>query len=88
MDINPKTAEKLGIRDGQRVRIETEAGCAYAYARFTMGLREDVVQGISGWWGEYNINKTVGWGQYAAGVGTVCDRGYLCRVLPAEEEEA
>lgn len=88
LDINPKTAEKLGIRDGQRVRIETEAGCAYAYARFTMGLREDVVQGISGWWGEYNINKTVGWGQYAAGVGTVCDRGYLCRVLPAEEEEA
>ena len=67
--------------------VESRAGKAYAYARFTRGLREDVVQGISGWWEEYNINKTVSWGQYAAGAGTVCDRGYLCRVLPAEEEE-
>ena len=88
LDIHPKTAETLGIHDGQKVLVETRAGKAYAYARFTMGLREDVVQGISGWWEEYNINKTVSWGQYAAGVGTVCDRGYLCRVRPVKEEEA
>ena len=61
------------------------AGRAYAYARFTVGLRRDVVQGISGWWGQYNINLTVPWGRYAQGVGTVCARGYLCRVTPVEE---
>ena len=66
--------------------VESTGGSAYAYARFTLGLRRDVVQGISGWWEEFNINKTVPWGQYAQGVGTVCARGYLCRVSPVEEE--
>ncbi len=87
LDINPETAESLGIADGQKVLVESPAGKAYAVARFSSGLRPDVVQGISGWWGEYNINKTVGWGQYAAGVGSVCDRGYLCRVSPVTEIE-
>lgn len=88
LDIHPRTAASLGIREGQKVRIESTAGTAYAYARFTLGLREDVVQSISGWWGEFNINRTVPWGQYASGVGTVCARGYLCKVTPVKEEEA
>ncbi len=86
LDIHPDTAGDLGIREGQKVLVESTAGKAYAYARFTLGLRRDVVQGISGWWDDYNINKTVPWGQYAQGVGTVCARGYLCRVTPVEEE--
>lgn len=85
LDIHPDTARKLGIRDGQKVLVESTAGKAYAYARYTLGLRRDVVQGIAGWAGEYNINRTVPWGQFAAGVGTVCARGYLCRVAPVEE---
>jgi len=85
LDIHPDTAARLGIRDGQKVLIESTAGKAYAFARFTIGLRRDVVQGIAGWGGEYNINKTVPWGGYAAGVGSVCMRGYLCRVIPAQE---
>lgn len=86
LDIHPETAKSLGIADGQRVRIDSTAGTAYAWARYTLGLRRDVVQGISGWWNKENINRTVPWGQYAAGVGSVCARGYLCRVSPAEEE--
>ena len=86
LDIHPDTAAALGIRDGQKVLVESTGGSACAYARFTLGLRRDVVQGISGWWEEFNINKTVPWGQYAQGVGTVCARGYLCRVSPVEEE--
>ena len=77
---------KMEVQVGQKVRIESTAGTAYAYARFTLGLREDVVQGISGWWGEFNINRTVPWGQYAAGIGTVCARGFLCRVTPVKED--
>ncbi|NLX63872.1 MAG: molybdopterin-dependent oxidoreductase [Clostridiaceae bacterium] len=82
--INPKTARRLGIENGRKVKVESTAGYAYAYAYYTEGLREDVVQATSGWWGEYNINKTVPWGKYAEGIGTVCARGYLCRVTPAE----
>lgn len=85
IDIHPETAARFGIRDGQKVCVETPAGKAWAYARFTVGLRQDVVQTISGWWGEYNINRTVPWDNYAAGVGSVCARGYWCRVSPAEE---
>ncbi len=86
LDIHPDTAKVLGIADQQKVLVESTAGRAYAYARYTLGLRRDVVQGISGWWGSYNINRTVPWGQYAEGVGTVCARGYLCRVTPVDEE--
>ena len=75
----------LGISDGQKVLIESTAGKAYARARYTFGLRRDVVQGIAGWAGNQNINRTVPWGKYAEGVGTVCARGYLCRVSPVEE---
>ena len=85
LDINPHTAMSLGISDGQKVLIESTAGKAYARARYTVGLRRDVVQGIAGWAGDQNINRTVPWGKYAEGVGTVCARGYLCRVSPVEE---
>ncbi|HBR03082.1 MAG TPA: hypothetical protein DD738_10755 [Ruminiclostridium sp.] len=84
--INPDTAGKLGIADGAKIKIESTAGQAYAFARYTEGLREEVVQGTIGWPGEYNVNKTVPWGQYAQGVGTVCCRGYLCRVEPVNEQ--
>lgn len=88
LDIHPDTAKKLNIADGQKVLVESTANYpAYAYARYTLGLHPDVVQGIAGWAGEYNINLTVPWGQYADGVGTVCARGYLCRVTPVEEEK-
>jgi anaerobic selenocysteine-containing dehydrogenase len=85
LDINPDTAAELGIADGQKVLIESTAGKAYAYARYTLGLHPSVVQGISGWWGEYNINKTVPWGAYSEGIGSVCARGYLCKVSPVAE---
>lgn len=85
--INPATAEQLGISDGMRVRVQSSAGSAFAYARFTFGMAQGVVQGVSGWWGEYNINKTVPWDGFAQGMGTVCARGYYCSVTPAPEEE-
>lgn len=85
LHINPKTAQKLGIENGSKVKVESTAGYAYAYAAYTEGLREDIVQGISGWWGENNINKTVPWDNFAKDIGTVCARGYLCRVTPVKE---
>lgn len=85
LEINADTAAKLGISDGQKVLVESPAGKAFAYARCTYGILPEVVMGISGWWYEFNINKTVPWGQYSQGIGSVSCRGYLCRVSPAEE---
>ena len=86
IDINPETAKKYNIKNGQKVKIESVAGHAYAYARYTLGIRTDVVQGIPGWWGENNINLVVPWGKYAEGDGTVCCRGFLCRIEPVMEQ--
>ena len=85
--IHPKTAQKYGIPDSGRVRITSTAGTAYAWARYTLGIREDMVQGVPGWTGDENINRLVPWGRYAQGIGTVCCRGFLCRVEPADEED-
>lgn len=87
IDINPKTAERYGIKDGGKVLVRTNAGTAYAYARFTLGMKDGVVQTISGWWDEYNINKTVEWNKYAAGVGSVVARGYWCSISSAEDSD-
>lgn len=85
LEINAFTAKSLSILDGQKVLIESETGSAYAYARYTEGIREDVVMSISGWWDEYNVNKTVPWCGYSQGIGSVACRGYLCRVSPVNE---
>jgi len=87
LEINRETAARLGIADGQKVLVESTAGKAFAYARCTLGIRPDVVMGISGWWGEQNINRTVPWGAYSEGIGSVCARGFLCRVTPVPEGE-
>lgn len=86
IDMSEKTASKYGIKNGGKVLVKTAAGEAYAWARFTSGLKEDVVQTISGWWDEYNINRTVGWDKYAAGVGSVVARGYWCSLSGVEDE--
>jgi anaerobic selenocysteine-containing dehydrogenase len=86
LDIHPETAKSLHIHDGQKVLVESTAGKAYAIARYTLGIRRDVVQGIAGWPDEQNINRTVPWGSYSEGVGSVCARGYLCRVTAVGDE--
>jgi anaerobic selenocysteine-containing dehydrogenase len=41
--INPVLAKEIGVGDGEQVRIETRAGKAEGKARFTQGIRPDVV---------------------------------------------
>jgi anaerobic selenocysteine-containing dehydrogenase len=82
--LHPDTAALHGIRDGDQVVIETQTGSALGYARVTEGLQRDVIQASPGWWGEENINRVIPWGNYAEGIGTVCMRGILCRVKPAQ----
>lgn len=85
IDINPATALRYGIKDGGKVLVKSPAGEAYAWARFTLGMKDGVVQTISGWWDEYNINRTVEWKKYASGVGSVVARGYWCSIQAVED---
>ena len=72
--INPKTARRLGIENGRKVKVESTAGYAYAYAYYTEGLR-GCCSGYIRMVGEYNINKTVPLSTLR--IGMVCARGYL-----------
>lgn len=84
--IHPRTAAAHGIGDGGAMLIETATGAAVGYARYTEGLQPDVIQASPNWWGEENINEVIPWGRYAEGIGSVCQRGLLCRIRPMDAD--
>ncbi len=86
--IHPRTAAAHGIGDGEAMLIETATGSALGYARYTQGLQPDVIQASPNWWGEENINEVIPWGRYAEGIGSVCQRGLLCRIRRVEAGES
>ena len=82
--IHPRTAESLGIADGDPVVVETPTGTAMAVAELTEGLAPDVVQTMPGWSHEQNVNNMIPWDDYAEGIGTVSMHGFMCRVKKVE----
>jgi anaerobic selenocysteine-containing dehydrogenase len=83
--INTMDAEKLKIKEGQKVRISTEAGESIQYAKLRIGMPEGVVQVIPGWKNEGNINLTVPWKNFAQGIGSVPMRNIPCKLEPIQE---
>ena len=53
--INPVLAQQLGVADGDEIRIETRVGAAQGKARFTQGIRPDVVA-VSYSYGHFSPN--------------------------------
>ena len=82
--IHPETAEKLDIRDGDSVVIETPTGKCRAIAELTEGLHPDVIQTMPGWPGEENVNNLIPWNEFAKGMGTVSMHSIMCRVTRDE----
>ena len=82
--IHPETAEKLDIRDGDSVVIETPTGKCRAIAELTEGLHPDVIQTMPGWPGEENVNNLIPWNEFAKGIGTVSMHSIMCRVTRDE----
>jgi anaerobic selenocysteine-containing dehydrogenase len=78
--IHSDTANKLGIKQGDAVIIETPTGTAKARAELTEGLDPDVIQTMPGWWGDENINNLIPWNDFAKGIGTVSMHSILCRI--------
>jgi thiosulfate reductase / polysulfide reductase chain A len=50
MEIHPKTAEELGIKNGDWVFIETRIGKIKARAKLTLGIHPRVIEAQDKWW--------------------------------------
>ena len=97
--INPRTAEKLGIKEGEWFVIETPHGRAKATARCTEAIHPHVVSAQHGWWqacrelrlpgypnDEANINACITNAWCSRETYTPPMRGLLCRVYPVNKE--
>ena len=49
-EIHPETAEKLGIKDGDWIYIETQHGRCQQRAKLTAGIHPRVIHSQHGWW--------------------------------------
>jgi anaerobic selenocysteine-containing dehydrogenase len=50
MEIHPKTAEELGIKNGDWVFIETRMGKIKTRAKLTLGIHPKVIEAQDKWW--------------------------------------
>ena len=57
LEIHPSAAGRIGVREGEWVRIESEAGTFYARSRLTSKIREDTVFAPMHWGGVQNVNR-------------------------------
>ncbi|QDH22771.1 molybdopterin oxidoreductase family protein [Saccharibacillus brassicae] len=57
LELHPSAAKRLGVRDGEWVRIESEAGEFYARSRLTPKIRADTVFAPMHWGGVQNVNR-------------------------------
>lgn len=84
--LNDRTAERLGVAEGEVVEVFTPTGSARLHARLDPSVDEDFVQAVPGWEGEGNINAALGWENCAQGIGTVPMRGLKCGIRKVRHE--
>jgi len=80
VSINPTTANKLGIYDGDPVIVESPRGSMEAKACLTEGIDPRVVQVPSHWGGKNNVNRIMDNESCAPIIGSIQHRCQLCRV--------
>jgi len=99
VEIHPKTAESLGIEDGDLVYIETPRGRIKQRAILTETVHPRVIGVSYGWWfPEENIDSLHGWKEsninvltsmeppFNAQIGSTNLRGSLCRIYKVSEQ--
>ena len=92
LQIHPSTAKERGIKNGDRVIIETSKGCIQHEAELTEDIRPDVVNGVFGWWLpeketaesgylETNANRVMSYDPpYDPEIGINSIQGVMCQV--------
>ena len=95
--MNPETAEKYGIRDGEWVWIENEKGRITQKAKLLPDMKKDVVSCQYGWWYPEADAPGYGWDESNANILTYLDgehdrymgsyrmRALQCRIYPNPE---
>ena len=94
-EIHPDTANSLGIKDGDWVRIETPRGAIKHKAKIFGGINPKVVATSHGWWYGYengweevNINILTDNRHLDPHIGSSPLKGLLCKVTRIEQEAA
>lgn len=94
LDIHPETAARLGIREGDWVRIETPRGSVRHRAKLFDGIHPQVVSAPIGWWYGYkdgwkevNINVLTDSKNCDPQVGCPPLRGLLCKVTRDPQQQ-
>jgi anaerobic selenocysteine-containing dehydrogenase len=82
--IHPDTAQKLNIREGDRVRVETLRGTMEAKAWLREDIDPRVIQVPSHWPGKGNVNLITDNERCAPAIGSAQLRCQLCRVSRGE----
>jgi anaerobic selenocysteine-containing dehydrogenase len=80
VDIHPQTAQELGIKQGDWVRVESRRGSASMRANLTQGIHPKVVATVHGWAGKSNDNLLTNNKVCATAIGSTPLRGLLAKV--------
>jgi len=98
-EINPETAKKFGIKDGDWIFIETRRGKFKMRAKLSLGIRPDVVRVEHNWWYperlgrgdplftgvlEPTANFCVSSEHLGRELASPCMRAMLCKIYKAE----
>jgi anaerobic selenocysteine-containing dehydrogenase len=100
LQMNPEAAERLGIKEGDWVWIETPRGRCKQRAALTQGIHPQVVHAEHDWWfpekpgqepslhgcWESNINVVTDGEHCDPIIGSSTLRGLLCKVYKGEEK--
>jgi anaerobic selenocysteine-containing dehydrogenase len=86
MYINPKTANELGIQDGDWVWIENQRGRVRQKAKFYEGIHPRVVHARHHWWyPEKPATKENPYGIWDSNINVLTDSEHTCAVMASEQ---
>jgi anaerobic selenocysteine-containing dehydrogenase len=80
IEVSPKTAESLGIKDGDLVVVESPNGKVKVKAKLNDALHPNVVLMPVGWPGNANFNLLTDDETCSTGIGSNQLRGFPCRI--------
>jgi thiosulfate reductase/polysulfide reductase chain A len=79
--VNPNTAARYDIKDGDEITVESPTGCLSGSVRTSDDLLENVVQVFHGF-NDMNANLLINSTFFDPGTGSPSMKSSLCRIVP------